>query len=513
MANAGRVAIVPKGDYSSSVTYKRLDLVRYNDKAYVAKKASTGVLPTNTDYWMLMTSDGITIDSALSDTSTNPVQNKIIKTALDNIQTTSRATLSQAGWYRVAELESNRWWFSPFEIGVYKDNSGNNASSCKLRFVPTGGNVNVMRLEAISCALHGNNPTITKLRITTDGTKCYIEIYYSVSAKNAVGIVLNDSFAVIPYVAWRAITPTLTSETVDGVTVTTTYDIPTNASPVTTVDDTNMTGWIALTSGFDLNNAYGKYRTVTTSIVTSLLNLPSEVTGGEVTVEWFSSNATSPQSYGVQLLRNTNGKKVSLYIRCKTDGWSGWDCIATTADLANYFKNTGGEINGNVLLSSADAVTRYLRLKNSKRQITHQIGEDGSYYVTDNTNGKNIITSTADGTNTFNGTASGCLALDGGGTVKKANNDVLTLENTLNDYNYLRFKGASGLLGAFGFVGADIPVILNAQANKTEVIHHDGNSAKVVVSATAPSDTSSVWVDSANKATKVYIDGAWTALA
>lgn len=53
MANAGRVAIVPKGEYNSATSYKRLDLVRYNNAVYVAKKANTGVSPTKTDTWML----------------------------------------------------------------------------------------------------------------------------------------------------------------------------------------------------------------------------------------------------------------------------------------------------------------------------------------------------------------------------------------------------------------------------------------------------------------------------
>ena len=53
MAIAGRVAMIPKGDYDSATTYQNLDVVRYENDIYVAKKASTGVLPTNTDYWML----------------------------------------------------------------------------------------------------------------------------------------------------------------------------------------------------------------------------------------------------------------------------------------------------------------------------------------------------------------------------------------------------------------------------------------------------------------------------
>lgn len=53
MANAGRVAIVPKGDWSAAVEYKRLDAVAYNNTLYVAKKAvPVGTVTTNTEYWM-----------------------------------------------------------------------------------------------------------------------------------------------------------------------------------------------------------------------------------------------------------------------------------------------------------------------------------------------------------------------------------------------------------------------------------------------------------------------------
>ena len=38
MAIAGRVAIVPKGDWSADATYKRLDAVTHNNTLYFAKK-------------------------------------------------------------------------------------------------------------------------------------------------------------------------------------------------------------------------------------------------------------------------------------------------------------------------------------------------------------------------------------------------------------------------------------------------------------------------------------------
>lgn len=52
MAIAGRVAIVPKGDWSAYATYKRLDAVTHNNTLYFAKKeVPAGTATSNTEYW------------------------------------------------------------------------------------------------------------------------------------------------------------------------------------------------------------------------------------------------------------------------------------------------------------------------------------------------------------------------------------------------------------------------------------------------------------------------------
>ncbi len=52
MVNAGRVAIVPQGEWSADATYKRLDAVTNNNTLYFAKKeVPAGTETTNTEYW------------------------------------------------------------------------------------------------------------------------------------------------------------------------------------------------------------------------------------------------------------------------------------------------------------------------------------------------------------------------------------------------------------------------------------------------------------------------------
>lgn len=59
MINAGRVAIVPKGEYVHGTQYTRLDAVRYKNGIYLAKKDNVSQYPTvegDNDYWMYMVS-------------------------------------------------------------------------------------------------------------------------------------------------------------------------------------------------------------------------------------------------------------------------------------------------------------------------------------------------------------------------------------------------------------------------------------------------------------------------
>ena len=65
MAVAGRVAIVPKGNWSADVAYKRLDAVMRNNTLYIAKKdVPIGTETSSIDYWMESINNSSTIQNA-----------------------------------------------------------------------------------------------------------------------------------------------------------------------------------------------------------------------------------------------------------------------------------------------------------------------------------------------------------------------------------------------------------------------------------------------------------------
>lgn len=59
MSSAGKILILPKDEWSSSVAYQNLDIVTHNNGTYISKKASTGVEPgTDPETWMLLVTGG-----------------------------------------------------------------------------------------------------------------------------------------------------------------------------------------------------------------------------------------------------------------------------------------------------------------------------------------------------------------------------------------------------------------------------------------------------------------------
>lgn len=56
MASAGRILIMPKGDWNAEKEYEMLDLVSHNGKSWLAKKDAVGIEPSeeNVEYWQDM---------------------------------------------------------------------------------------------------------------------------------------------------------------------------------------------------------------------------------------------------------------------------------------------------------------------------------------------------------------------------------------------------------------------------------------------------------------------------
>ena len=244
---------------------------------------------------------------------------------------------------------------------------------------------------------------------------------------------------------------------------------------VTTADDTSLTGWTELTSGFDLNNALGKYRTASTNVLKTLVNRPESIGSGEITVEWFPS--TSSNQYGTQVLKHTYSTSPTMWARTRqSTTWTSWQKIATTSDLENYMPLSGGDINGNLLVGADNASVRAIYLRNSKRNVYQAIDENGIYNLYDAANGKSIIYSTENGTNIFYGTASGNLKLSGGTLENASFGEALYVKrSTTSGSSVIAYANDGGVLGFIGMHGMGYPVYYADNASMSYELFHTGN--------------------------------------
>ena len=91
MAIAGRILIMPKGNYDASVTYEMLDLVKHNGTSWLAKKTVVGIEPSeaNAEYWQKMFDININIVNDLNAEEEGSVldatQGKILDEKISNL--------------------------------------------------------------------------------------------------------------------------------------------------------------------------------------------------------------------------------------------------------------------------------------------------------------------------------------------------------------------------------------------------------------------------------------------
>lgn len=144
-AIAGRVLLIPKGNYDSTATYTMLDMVVYNGSSYICKQECTGVVPTNTTYWMLNASGsavaflndiGDVVITNVSngqvlmyDSTTQKWVNGTISTTLSGLSDTQIASLSN-GQVLKYDSASSKW--------VNADNPLSNLSDANISSATNG---------------------------------------------------------------------------------------------------------------------------------------------------------------------------------------------------------------------------------------------------------------------------------------------------------------------------------------------------------------------------------------
>lgn len=502
-------------DYSDMITTWNQEMISYFEASETnSNLAKSYSQSASTSASAAKTSETNAASSAsAAKTAQTAAENALtdVNTRIDQIQTTSSGTLSEAGWYRVAEIDAT---ISYSACALYISNNYYNDNS-ETHGVLFNHSYNNAKIEPI---FHNTCNTIrlfTKARVVSDSNKGYIEVYYASSKPNPC-IVTISHYIKAGGGHWQAITPTLTAEEVDGVTVTATYDIPANASPVTDLDLARHDVTYVRASTLDEFNALfenDESYNVTKKVIFVSFSETVLTSGFPYYVETYNFTGGSRR---FQLIQGYAGGKPYIYSRIYVGTWGEFIILATTSDLATelakYLPKTGGEVNGNLTARAQDASERFVAIQNSLRAIYHVVGDSGYYALYDANNGKNIIASTKDGTTTFNGTATGNLALDGEGAqqvITSATTTPLKFAHPSRDMIGLQFEGVSGTLGYLGMYGVNTPKFVESDGETTHSLLHSGNSNAVISASSAPTDTAALWYDTENHVLKSYVDGAW----
>lgn len=551
------------------------------------------------------------IDAELSETSANPVQNRAItgaltdlennifngttpvgkakdseklggkgaseyalQSAVDEIQTMSSGTINAGTWARVAQykhvgsnvsLVLNGYYPNRCYLTFKRTNYGANKSeSHKILFNPTYGSPNFKELES-NC---NGSQFLTKIRYTTDETNkvAYIEVYNgsTVNALFQVFVSEGADYAI----TWQAITPTETAETVDGIAVKTTYDIPANVTPTTSADLANYLpktgGDLTGVLGMKTNGGYAQvfaedmrlrliqynsdtdtsaYRTITLwnesgQNINKAMQITQKNNSGSVsynvlhtgnysdyaipktgdstkygaltfttsddakgTGSVYKNNSTTADQGTWIIDRSTSGV-VSLMVRASSNNvmfrdLNGTDIpLATTQNLASYLPTTGGTIKGYsatpLNVNNAKDDTNNATIVTFQRKGTTNgglgfYGANKPYYFNSSLSPVGELLHSGNvgdyalpvkGGNVGDGTQHTPFGVIGG-----------------TEFTLIQYKDNTNVSrGAIGFKGTNNPVVLDATAQNAYSIHHDGNSAKVAIQATAPTDTTALWV-------------------
>ena len=95
MASAGRILIIPKGNYNAETEYEMLDLVSHSGASWLAKKIAKGIEPSdaNAEYWFKMCEGSNTTEL---EQRIAAIENQLLSVAnLDDIDLSAYATKAE----------------------------------------------------------------------------------------------------------------------------------------------------------------------------------------------------------------------------------------------------------------------------------------------------------------------------------------------------------------------------------------------------------------------------------
>lgn len=96
-----------------------------------------------------------------------------------------------------------------------------------------------------------------------------------------------------------------------------------------------------------------------------------------------------------------------------------------------------------------------------------------------------------------------------GGSIRSSSNTPFSVHSTYSGEIYIGYYEGDNVIGSIGFVNSE-PCVWLAKKTGSKRIMYDSITKPVVISESAPTDTTALWYNPSTKAVKSYVDGAWT---
>ncbi len=491
MADLGKVAIRPKGDWITGLIYEKLDIVKHNDNIYLALKDNTQEPADDGENWMLLL-EGVPIATTETVGKVKPDGDTITVDADGTLHGASQ--VPEGVTFVDLEAEDEEL---PEKIPVNADQLGGQNPEYYATAESVGKVLRNSDAQKISSGdIAEIIPTLERDKlytVTSDVTGMPKAHWYNMMILgqdyNSLTILLSSLWAQEMYYSsfnnanglleWKYFGDGGNADTVDGY----------HASDFAKADVYGLKTFVALESlelaSADMNaedfqsniiaikDAMPNNSMLRCSLgigdnfVMSIANkinsdLSKAFTADSLaaTFEYKKTTENSPTLFKVIL----EGGGASIYneYTCVIDTTSAgvvrMGAFAETMNPYGYLPLNGGKVSGSIEI---DAGTAYSGFTNYRTQ------SDGTIYESNMWCGSDKAT---------------VLALR-------------TEGNILSQFSMYEDKILARLTGHL------------------YTILHTGNSKRFVEDTTAPSDTTAAWIDTANKVIKSYIDGAWTAVS
>jgi len=171
-----------------------------------------------------------------------------------------------------------------------------------------------------------------------------------------------------------------------------------------------------------------------------------------------------------------------------------WVKVSDSDDLANYLPKSGGAITAKSYIPLVLASTDY------GNALLQFIGKDGTLGYIGFEGADELKFLNSSGGLSYNILHTGnmvdhVLPKTGGTLGDGASSIPLTIDGG-ESMAFVEFRNVSkNRYGGLGFIGENSPAFIKADRSAAISLHHDGNSAKVHIGTSAPSDTSALWID------------------